>query len=377
MIPGTTLADLDDVNLELRVFRSHFRQLRGLFHAPLVAAEFVPVHVRHVGELGSSCRSGRPGRSPPRGTWRPAAGTGGHRRRRSPWCARRTRTRAWPAARARSPRPIASCPTGYDGTARDAEPGLAGGRFRRRRPWGCDLRCRHGSAYLIDVSSSIHRPETLKTVEPCHACGLVGSLGVAADDQASARQGGRSAHDQSAVGRARACRARAAARDAYARLRAAQAAQLGARRVPRLRVRVAVPVPQGTAPAGPDRRGGPGRADRQAAGRAQVEDRVPADRRRQGAAAGPARRGGPGRLGRRRVRSSLRVLRPDSRRHQDADPGGQAQQARGAPGQLPRRDVADPGAAGQLHARTAAARPRVGGTGSPLAQRTNRLGTTV
>ena len=51
MVPRTTLADLDDVHLELAVFGGHLVQLRGLLDPALVPPEFVAVHVGDVGEL--------------------------------------------------------------------------------------------------------------------------------------------------------------------------------------------------------------------------------------------------------------------------------------------------------------------------------------
>ena len=51
MVPGATLADLDHVDLELRVFRRHFVQFWALLDAPFIAAELVAVDVGDVGEL--------------------------------------------------------------------------------------------------------------------------------------------------------------------------------------------------------------------------------------------------------------------------------------------------------------------------------------
>lgn len=50
VVPRATLADLDDVNLELGIFSGHFVELRTLLHAPFVAAELIPVHVRDVSQ---------------------------------------------------------------------------------------------------------------------------------------------------------------------------------------------------------------------------------------------------------------------------------------------------------------------------------------
>ena len=114
-----------------------------------------------------------------------------------------------------------------------------------------------------------------------------------------------------------------------------------------------------------------------AAFRPPVEDRLPADRGRQGTAAGPAGRGGPGGLGGRRVRRPLCLLRPDPGRHPAAHPGGPPDPAGGAARRRPGGDVTDQGAARQLHARAAPARPGIGRAGGPLAQRAHRLGAGV
>ena len=65
MIPGTTLADLDDVHLELAVFGSHLGQLAGLLDAALIAPELIPVHVGDVGgftflQIGQDLSVGSP-----------------------------------------------------------------------------------------------------------------------------------------------------------------------------------------------------------------------------------------------------------------------------------------------------------------------------
>ena len=145
---------------------------------------------------------------------------------------------------------------------------------------------------------------------------------------------------------------------------------------------IAEDSPADAGQAGPARLAGPSRARRArraapAALRPPLEDRLPADRGWQGAAAGSADRSGPRGLGGRRVRRPLRVLRPDPGRHPAADPGGPADAAGGAPRRRPGGDVADPGAARQLHARTPPARPGIGRARGPLAQRAHRLGAGV
>lgn len=52
MVPGTTLADLDYVDLELCIFRSHFVQFRAALYPALIPAELVAIDVRDVGQLG-------------------------------------------------------------------------------------------------------------------------------------------------------------------------------------------------------------------------------------------------------------------------------------------------------------------------------------
>jgi|HubBroStandDraft_3_1064219.scaffolds.fasta_scaffold219472_2 hypothetical protein len=52
VIPGTTLTDLDHVDLELCIFSSHFVQFRPALDAALIPAELVSVDVRDVSELG-------------------------------------------------------------------------------------------------------------------------------------------------------------------------------------------------------------------------------------------------------------------------------------------------------------------------------------
>ena len=51
MIPSTTLADLDDVDLELRIFRSHFIQFWAALHPAFASAEFVTIYLGHVRQL--------------------------------------------------------------------------------------------------------------------------------------------------------------------------------------------------------------------------------------------------------------------------------------------------------------------------------------
>jgi hypothetical protein len=51
VIPGTTLTDLDHVDLELCIFSSHFVQFWPALDAAFIPAEFVPVDVRDVREL--------------------------------------------------------------------------------------------------------------------------------------------------------------------------------------------------------------------------------------------------------------------------------------------------------------------------------------
>src|SRR6185312_14747728 len=118
---------------------------------------------------------------------------------------------------------------------------------------------------------------------------------------------GGASRDEPEDRRARACRARVAARNPHAWLRVAQAAELGSRGVPRLRLRIAVSVPEGPHHPRPDRRGHAARSG-QTAGRPSFQDRLPADRRWQGVPAGPARPGRTGLLGGRRVRGQVRLL---------------------------------------------------------------------
>jgi len=151
--------------------------------------------------------------------------------------------------------------------------------------------------------------------------------------------------ERSPVGSARAGRARPAARDSHARLRAAEAAELVPWHVPRVRLRFALPLPQGPARPGPDR-GGTARHAGEAAGRAPVEDRLPADRGGQGAAAATARRAWSRGLGGRRFRRPVRLLRPDPRGHQAAHPGRPPDEAGGAAGRRPGGDGADQGTPG-------------------------------
>ena len=189
-------------------------------------------------------------------------------------------------------------------------------------------------------------------------------------------RGGAGGRGRSPVRSARTGGARAAARHPDARLRAAQAPERPARGVPRVRVRLALPMPEGSSRPGTDRRGAAQRR-RQAAGRPPLQDRLPADRGGQGAAAAAPGRARPGRVGGRRVRRPVRLLRPDPRGHPAAHPGGPPDQARGAAGRRPGGDGPDQGTTGQLHARAAPAWPGVGRAGGPLAERADRLGTPV
>src|SRR5215469_9695970 len=138
---------------------------------------------------------------------------------------------------------------------------------------------------------------------------------------ANRRNGGASGRGRSPVRSARTGSARVAARHTHARLRAAQAPERPARSVPRLRIWLALPLPEGPAGPGTDR----GRAARpggEAAGRrAPFQDRLPADRGGQGTAAAASGRARPGRVGGRRVRRPVRLLRPDPRGHPAADSG--------------------------------------------------------
>src|SRR5206468_11780281 len=111
----------------------------------------------------------------------------------------------------------------------------------------------------------------------------------------------------------RASRARAAERNADARLRAAQSPVHRAGRLPRAFLRLAVSLPARASGRRADH-GGAGRARAAGlgghgagAGGPPVAEGVPADRRRQGKAGRTPRRGRTSGVGRRRVRSSLRV----------------------------------------------------------------------
>ena len=247
MVPGTTLADLDHIYPELSVFGRHLGEFRSLLNPARIRPEFVPVHVGDVGQLGPAADgAGRP-RSPHHETWPPGAGKGGRRRRRRPWCARPARRRALPAGQARNPRPIAdSHPrqrTTEAGTGREL-PGIRPVRGNGRYAGVAALPPPHILAmYRFDTS--------LWHNEVIHRAGA-GHL------VPHGRTGGAGRHGRATVTRAGARGARAAARDADARIRAAQAAQLDARRVPGLRLRVAVPVPEAAPGPGADRGGGPG-----------------------------------------------------------------------------------------------------------------------
>src|SRR5215469_11816592 len=54
VVPATTLTDLDDVRPELPIFAGHLGQFIRLLDPPFVPAQLIPVHVRHVGELGAA-----------------------------------------------------------------------------------------------------------------------------------------------------------------------------------------------------------------------------------------------------------------------------------------------------------------------------------
>ena len=120
-----------------------------------------------------------------------------------------------------------------------------------------------------------------------------------------------SAHEQEARWRPRARRPRPAPRVAPARLRAAQAAQRAARRLPGFLLRLALPLPEGP---GQPAAGSPRTADRDRrrlrrlpVAAAKIVYRLTADGKEH--FAGPARRGRAGRLGGRELRRPLRVLR--------------------------------------------------------------------
>ena len=128
MVPGTTLADLDHVDLELSVFRCHFSQFWSALHAALVPAELVAVDVGDVGEVRLPAdRAGGLGRLAVK-LRRAEQVRVRIAERPSRWCGRRRPTRASPAAPGRSPPPIASCPTGYDGSALRPIPASRSGR---------------------------------------------------------------------------------------------------------------------------------------------------------------------------------------------------------------------------------------------------------
>ena len=62
VVPGTTLADLDDVNLELPVFQRHFIEFWPPLDPSFILAEFVAVYVGHMGQPGPAAdRAGRVG----------------------------------------------------------------------------------------------------------------------------------------------------------------------------------------------------------------------------------------------------------------------------------------------------------------------------
>jgi len=51
VVPRTTLADLDYVDLELRIFRGHFVQFWPALDPAFVPAQFVAINVGDVGQL--------------------------------------------------------------------------------------------------------------------------------------------------------------------------------------------------------------------------------------------------------------------------------------------------------------------------------------
>lgn len=60
VVPRTTLADLDDISLELSIFQGHFIEFWAPFYPPFVLPEFVAVDVGDVGELGRSANGADP-----------------------------------------------------------------------------------------------------------------------------------------------------------------------------------------------------------------------------------------------------------------------------------------------------------------------------
>src|SRR5579875_2003003 len=52
VVPRTTLADLDDVSLELSVFEGHFVEFWPLFYPAFVLPEFAAIDVGDVGQPG-------------------------------------------------------------------------------------------------------------------------------------------------------------------------------------------------------------------------------------------------------------------------------------------------------------------------------------
>src|SRR5207249_3739051 len=159
-----------------------------------------------------------------------------------------------------------------------------GGTGRRYAPWRRTAAEREvatslDSTYLDDVS--------VRYIDSRYSVSGIVQPGRAREAQWEASGCG----ERSPVGSTRAGRARPAARDPHARLRTPQAAERLPRRVPRLWLRLALPLPQGTTRPGPDRGGG-ARHPGQPAGGPPVEDRLPADRGGQGAAwAAPCRAG--------------------------------------------------------------------------------------
>src|SRR5215475_2521088 len=100
------------------------------------------------------------------------------------------------------------------------------------------------AAYRCDVST--------RYIEPTLSGSLTGTT-ASGSMIAMRRMRGASRYEQPAVWHPGARHPRHSARDADARLRAAEAAQFGARRLPGVRLRVVVPRAQGPADQRPDR----------------------------------------------------------------------------------------------------------------------------
>ena len=54
VVPGTTLADLDDVYPELTVFACHLGKFKRLFYPPFILPKLVAVDVGHMSQLGAA-----------------------------------------------------------------------------------------------------------------------------------------------------------------------------------------------------------------------------------------------------------------------------------------------------------------------------------